>query len=160
MISEEYIVGFVITLIVVVCAAHCVGYWRTRFNMWPFGKKNVISPDHPEYQQIMDNLQCSQVDITDKFGDNLSMKPDEWIETHPMNQNGGCSEFHWGLPPIGSSAEKIYEVAKGFSALREQVNIPSDGVYCPVCHIANTQLSKLHAPCPRCERELLKFGWD
>jgi hypothetical protein len=43
------------------------------------------------------------------------------------------------------------------NALREL--IPSAGVYCPVCHIANVDLGRLRTPCPQCGRPLLKFGW-
>lgn len=103
--------------------------------MWPFSKKNK--------KVALSNLYYSQVDITEKFGDNLNLKPEEWIKTFPLNL-----------------IEKVYKTAQKLSAIREQINIPTDGVYRPVCHIANIELSKLHKPCPRCGRKLLKFGWD
>jgi hypothetical protein len=65
-----------------------------------------------------------------------------------------------GLPPPGADADEVYRVADRLSALRESVPIPNDGVYCPVCHIANGDLQRLRMPCPQCGRPLLKFGWD
>ncbi len=99
----------------------------------------------------------SQLDITDSFGDNLSLKPEEWIRTIPLNTmtpNGP------GLPPVDASEETVYEFASRLSQVRESIPIPNDGVYCPICHIANVDVSKLRTPCPRCGRALLKFGWD
>ena len=46
------------------------------------------------------------------------------------------------------------------SELRESILISSDGVYSPVCHIANVDLCKLRTPCPQCRRGLLTFSWD
>ena len=51
-------------------------------------------------------------------------------------------------------------VASKLSQVRESIPIPNDGVYCPICHIANIELAKLRTPCPKCGRALLKFGWD
>ena len=65
-----------------------------------------------------------------------------------------CAEF------IGADADEIYRVASKLSVLRESIPVPNDGVYCPVCHIANLNLGKLRTPCPQCGRGLLKFGWD
>lgn len=133
--------------------------------MWPFKKKTkqkLITPDDPKYKEIMNNLQCSQTDITDRFGDNLRLKPDEWIETRPINLKAKTPES-MGLPPLNSTDNEIYEIARKMSTLREKINpklVPNDGVYCPICHIANITIEKLHTPCPKCGRKLLKFGWD
>ena len=101
----------------------------------------------------------SQVDITERFGDNERLKPDEWIETVPVNKTAQEPE-KVGLPPLGASADMVYEIAARLSKLREQIPIPNDGVYCPVCHIANIDIRRLNSPCPKCGRKLLKFGWD
>lgn len=99
----------------------------------------------------------SQLDITERFGDDQQLKPDDWIPTVPLNKSLPDRK---DLPPPTASAEEIYQAAVKMSQMRESIPIPSDGVYCPVCHIANTQLAKLRTPCPRCGRPLLKFGWD
>jgi hypothetical protein len=65
-----------------------------------------------------------------------------------------------GMPAVDTSADEVYKAADRLSRHRESISIPNDGVYCPVCHIANTQLAKLRTPCPKCGRPLLKFGWD
>jgi hypothetical protein len=65
-----------------------------------------------------------------------------------------------GLPPAGAGADEVYRVASKLSELRESIPIPNDGVYCPVCHIANVDLGRLRKPCRKCGRALLKFGWD
>lgn len=122
---------------------------------WPFNKKPKVSTQMVSPSQIS----YSQLDITENFGDNLRLKPDEWIATIPLNKtvpNGGAS----GLPPADASDETVYEAASRLSQLREMMSITGDGVYCPVCHVANTELSKLHTPCPQCGRALLRFGWD
>jgi hypothetical protein len=121
--------------------------------MWPFNKKpktaaQTIPPGEISY---------SQLDITENFGDNLRLKPEDWIETLPLNKrvpNG------LGLPPVDASEEVVYEAASRLSRFRESIVLPNDGVYCPVCHIANIQLTRLHSPCPKCGRALLQFGWD
>ena len=102
-------------------------------------------------------LAYSQLDITERFDDHLHLKPEDWIPTVPLNKSVPNGK---GLPSITANDEEVYKAAARLSQLRESIAIPSDGVYCPVCHIANTQLARLHAPCPRCGRALLKFGWD
>ena len=102
-------------------------------------------------------ISYSQLDITERFDDHLRLKPDDWIQTVPLNKSVPNGK---GLPPVDASADEVYKAAERLSRLRESISIPSDGVYCPVCHIANTQLAKLHTPCPKCGRALLKFGWD
>lgn len=104
-------------------------------------------------------IRYSQIDITENFGDNLNLKPDQWTKTIPLNSKTADPESV-GLPPKDADEEKAYDVASSMSKLRESAGVPTDGVYCPVCHIANTQLDKLHSPCPKCGRKLLKFGWD
>lgn len=113
----------------------------------------------PEQFLPTDEISFSQLDITESFGDNERLKPDEWISTVPLNQtvsNGQSS----GLPPTDATDDEIYAVAERMSRIRESILISGDGIYCPVCHIANTQLAKLRTPCPKCGRPLLKFGWE
>jgi hypothetical protein len=123
--------------------------------MWPFKKKLKATTQLMPPGQIS----FSQLDITESFGDNLRLKPEDWISTVPLNKttpNGQTS----GLPPVDASDGAVYEFASRLSLFRESIPIPSDGVYCPICHIANIELSKLRTPCPKCGRALLKFGWD
>ena len=102
-------------------------------------------------------LSYSQLDITERFDDHLRLKPDDWIQTVAVNKSVPNGK---GLPPVDASADEVYKAAERLSRLRETISIPNDGVYCPVCHIANTQRAKLRTPCPKCSRPLLKFGWD
>jgi len=102
-------------------------------------------------------ISYSQLDITERFDDHLHLKPEDWISTVPLNKSVPKGK---GLPPVTASDEELYKAAARLSQLRESISIPSDGVYCPVCHIANTQLAILHTACPKCGRALLKFGWD
>ncbi|HCC74088.1 MAG TPA: hypothetical protein DEP92_04765 [Candidatus Komeilibacteria bacterium] len=101
----------------------------------------------------------SQIDITENFSDNQNLNSDQWINTIPINTSVNKPET-MGLPPVNAHIDQIYEIANNLSKLREQINNPTDGVYCPVCHIANIDIKKLHSPCPKCNRNLLKFGWD
>ncbi len=121
--------------------------------MWPFKKKPVPHAMPPE------QIQFSQLDITERFGDNLTLTADEWISTSPLNARIPDAQSQ-GLPPIGASEDEVYRIADSLSRIRESLPIPNDGVYCPVCHIANVTLALLRTPCPNCGRELLKFGWD
>ncbi len=123
--------------------------------MWPFTKKT-----QPTTQMISPkDISYSQLDITETFGDNERLQPEDWIPTVPLNSMAPNSQDS-GLPPVDASDEEIYAVAATMSQIRESVSAPSDGVYCPVCHIANIQIEKLRSPCPKCGRALLKFGWD
>ena len=122
--------------------------------MWPF-KKHPKPPAAAQPQTIS----FSQVDITERFGDNRSLGSDEWIETVPLNKSVPDPQSQ-GLPPADAGAEETYRVADRLSHLRESIPVPSDGVYCPICHVANVTLTRLRTPCPRCGRPLLKFGWD
>jgi hypothetical protein len=121
--------------------------------MWPFDKKKKQQYANPN------TISFSQTDITESVGDNLKLKPEDWITTIPLNLTVPNPEAS-NLPAKNASPEKIYEIATTLSKIREQISIPSDGVYCPVCHHANIQLQKLHTPCPQCGRALLKFGWN
>jgi hypothetical protein len=122
--------------------------------MWPFKKKNqkvkFVDP-----QTIL----FTQFDITERFDDHLRLRNDEWIETVPLKRDTGDPESQ-GLPPTDASDDEIYRLAESVSKIREAFNIPNDGVYCPVCHIANVMGERLSNPCPECDRPLLKFGWD
>ena len=122
--------------------------------MWPFKKKT-----EPVTQVPPDQIHYSQLDITETFSDNQRLEADEWVSTTPLNKmtpNGQGS----GLPPEDASDEEVYTIAAEMSQIRDHFAIANDGVYCPVCHVANTQLTKLRTPCPECGRELLRFGWD
>ena len=122
-------------------------------------KQPAAPPQSKPATQMMPpgELSYSQLDITERFDDHLRLKPDDWIETVPLNKSAPDGK---GLPPVSASADEVYKVADRLSKIRESISIPNDGVYCPVCHIANTQLAKLRTPCPKCGRALLKFGWD
>lgn len=105
----------------------------------------------------------SQVDITERFDDHLRLGPEDWIDTIPLNralQKSLSDPQKWGLPALGAPEDDVYEIASGLSALRERLPLSDDGVYCPICHTANTQLKRLRTPCPRCGRPLLQFGWN
>jgi hypothetical protein len=119
------------------------------------------------FQQEAESPRCcasqqisfSQVDITDRFGDNLSLGPDDWVDTVPLNVRVPDPQSQ-GLPPLDAAAEETYSAAERLSRLRESLPLPSDGVYCPICHKANVTPARLRTPCPNCGRPLLKFGWD
>jgi hypothetical protein len=118
--------------------------------MWPFKKRVKVNQEQFSY---------SQLDVTENFGDDKNLRADVWISTTPLNSSTKNPES-MGLPSIGSSDDEIYRVASKLSKIRESFPIPNDGVYCPICHIANVELGRLRTPCPKCGRELLKFGWD
>jgi hypothetical protein len=122
--------------------------------IWGFSKKEVVRRNAPE-----EPLQFSQVDATEHWGDNKKLGPGDWIQTFALNIKVPNPE-RMGLPPKNADAETVYRIASKMSEGREQIPIPNDGVYCPICHIANVQLAKLRTPCPKCARPLLKFGWD
>jgi hypothetical protein len=118
--------------------------------MWPFKKKTDVRPQA---------IAFTQLDTTDGFGDNAKLGPDDWVETTPLSQHVEGAEAQ-GLPPAAASDDAIYQTASRLSETRESFSLPDDGVYCPVCHIANTDQQRLRTPCPTCGRPLLKFGWD
>ena len=128
--------------------------------MWPF-KKNKTKPkaEPPTDPLPPGPIYYSQVDITEHFGDDERPGPDDWIATTPLNKldpDGQAS----GLPPADAADEGVYAVAARMSEVRESIPVPNDGVYCPICHIANVRIEKLRTPCPKCGRPLLKFGWS
>lgn len=104
-------------------------------------------------------ISFSQLDITERFGDNQSLGVDDWITTAPLSASIEDPESA-GLPSLDADSGEVYRIASTLSELRESMPIPNDGVYCPICHIANVDLGKLRTPCPQCGRGLLKFGWD
>lgn len=120
---------------------------------------NPQQPSDSEPEMMSpDDIAPSQLDITESFDDHLNLKPSDWIQTIPLNLTIPNAK---GLPPITASADEIHKIADELSEIRETVfEVPNDGVYCPVCHIANIQLNKLRTPCPKCRRPLLRFGWD
>ncbi len=67
---------------------------------------------------------------------------------------------HGGIraPATRRRPEEVYRRASSLSELRESIPIDGDGVYCPICHIANIDLGKLRTPCPRCGRGLLNLA--
>jgi hypothetical protein len=105
-----------------------------------------------------DTILFSQLDITPEFDNNQRLRNDEWISTTPLNSMVPNPEAA-GLPQVHADLEEVYGKASKLSALRESISIPDDGVYCPICHIANVDIGKLRTPCPQCGRALLKFGW-
>ena len=122
------------------------------------GGKQPTSPGSAKPQTLPPGeISYSQLDITERFDDHLHLKADDWIQTVPLNKSAPNGK---GLPPIDAGPDEVYKAAERLSKFRESISIPNDGVYCPVCHIANTQLAKLRTPCPKCGRPLLKFGWD
>ena len=123
--------------------------------MWPFKKKTKAASQTMPPGQIS----YSQLDITESFGDNLSLGTEDWIATVPLNKMTTSGRAD-GLPPLEASDDEVYEFGSRLSLLRESISVPNDGVYCPICHLANIQLSRLRTPCPKCGRPLLKFGWD
>jgi hypothetical protein len=104
--------------------------------MWPFSRKKKVP---------LDAISYSQTDITEAFGDNDRLGSDEWVATVPLNAMTKNPES-MGLPPVGARADDVYRVASKLSEVRESISIPSDGVHCPVCHIANVDLGKLRTP--------------
>jgi len=109
-----------------------------------------ISPGHVSFTQL---------DITESFGDDARLGPEDWVAAVPLNEQTPKPQAR-GLPAVGTVEDEVYEIASRLSQLRESIPVPNDGVYCPICHIANTELTRLRTPCPQCGRALLKFGWD
>jgi hypothetical protein len=104
-------------------------------------------------------LRFSQLDITERFGDQNRLTKEEWISTVALNSQMPDPESR-GLPARSASADEIYSIGSKLSAIREQFVGSGEGVYCLVCHVANIDHAKLHTPCPKCGRKLLSFGWD
>lgn len=116
-------------------------------------------------QTVLDprELWFTQTDVTKSSVNNLSLGPNDWIQTTPINASVPEERRPRGLPPLDATEDQIYRIADRGSRLRESIRrsdpLSGEGVYCPICHIANTQLSLLRKPCPRCGRELLLFDW-
>ena len=121
--------------------------------MWPFKK----SKDAPTVSA--NQIGFTQLDVTESFGDDARLGPEDWIKTVPLNETTPDPQA-MGLPAVGAGDDEAYDVAVKLSQIRESIPVPNDGVYCPICHIASTQLTKLRTPCPQCGRALLKLGWD
>ncbi len=118
--------------------------------MWPFKSKKRFG-DAP--------ISFTQLDLTEGFADDQRLGPDDWIATTPINQLNKDPESV-GLPSHRADAAEIYRIASAVSAIRESLPLDRDGVYYPVCHIANVDRRKLRTSCPKCGRALLQFGWD
>jgi hypothetical protein len=118
-------------------------------------QKRSRNHSQPAVSSLTGKVSLSQLDVPERFGADQGLGPEEWVSTVPLNAATPYPEAR-GLPPLGTSAEETYQAAQH---LRDSPADASDGVYCPVCHIANTQLRKLHRPCPKCGRALLRFGW-
>lgn len=119
---------------------------------WPFKKKTKT--------ELLDvnTLNYSQVDFTEYFDQHLTLSKEEWVPTIPINAMLG-HDNQGNLPPLDASDHEIYRVALSLSEIRKQFQIADDGVYCPVCHIANIDIAHLGKECPKCARPLLAFGW-
>ncbi|HWA26210.1 MAG TPA: hypothetical protein VG734_11145 [Lacunisphaera sp.] len=134
------------SFILLVGAAAVLVYWYST-------RKQTVTMIDPN------ELRFSQLDITERFDDQSRLKPDEWIQTTALNATLPNPEAS-GLPPKDAAPDSVYKIAADMSSIRERFAGRGDGVYCPVCHIANVDHAKLHAPCPKCGRKLLSFGWD
>lgn len=44
------------------------------------------------------------------------------------------------LPPKAAGSDEVHRIASGLSEIRESIGISSDGVNCPVCHVASIDL--------------------
>lgn len=86
--------------------------------MWPFKKKQKVAESLQPGQVFY-----GQVDSTERFGDNLTLSEDEWINTTPLNANTTDPQSI-GLPPVDASGDDIYRVADGLSRIRESIPIP------------------------------------
>ncbi len=123
------------------------------FAWWKFAAKQKVTKVDPK------EIRFSQLDITEQFGDQNRLTKEQWIATVALNSKMP-DPVSRGLPSPSATPEEIYATAVKLSAMRERFVGLGDGVYCPVCHIANIDHAKLHAPCPKCGRKLLSFGWD
>jgi hypothetical protein len=117
--------------------------------MWPFKKRQQFA-DAP--------MSFTQLDFTDGFADDEGIGSADWIATKALNAFNKDPES-MGLPSTAAGADEVYRIAAALSAIRESLPLDRDGVYCPICHIANVDRGKLRTPCPKCGRALLQFGW-
>src|SRR5262245_7782599 len=89
--------------------------------MWPFKKKRAKLVDTK-------SISVSQLDITERFGDNLRLTEQDWIQTIPLNERAEDPQS-MGLPPRDASPDTVYAIADRLSRFRESIELPSDGVY-------------------------------
>src|SRR6185503_14381510 len=123
-----------IMLAVVFVAIVTLAYWK-------FATKPKVTKVDPK------EIRFSQLDITERFGDQKRLAKEEWIATIALNSKMPDPVAR-GLPSRSATPEEVYATAARLSAMRERFVGSGDGVYCPVCHIANVDHAKLHAPCP------------
>lgn len=141
-----FVKGMKITLIITFLAIVALAYWK-------FATKSKTAKVDPN------ELRYSQLDITEYFGDQSRFTKEEWIATVALNSKMRDPVAR-GLPPHSATSTEIYTAAAQLSVIRSRFAGLGDGVYCPVCHIANVDYEKLNTPCPKCGRKLLSFGWD
>lgn len=136
--------------------------------MWPFKQKTEDNkPQKPEQNiEMVDplSIKVSQLDMTEHEHAKAGLSADDWAPTIAINTQMTNPEQH-GLPPENAGIEVIYATGLNLSALRQNMLLKTDlerddGVYCPICHIASIDISKLGTPCPKCNRNLLQFGWE
>ena len=99
------------------------------------------------------------VDIVETVSEGSGFGKDDWVATTPIIKVLGV-DHKKGLPSSDVPDGEIYAIAVGLSEIREEFQIATDGVYCPICHIANIDRQRLRTPCPKCGRELLLFDWN
>jgi hypothetical protein len=80
--------------------------------MWPFKKK----PKATKQTMPLDQFSHSQLDITEAFGDNFRLKPEDWIATIPLNTTTPDGQAS-GLPSVDSSDEAVYAIASRLSQI-------------------------------------------
>lgn len=110
---------------------------------------------------MVSNFKFSQLDIVEPAVDPESLSLEEWITTTPLTDLVDTTNPEdMGLAPANSTPDEAYAIASKISETRNLIQNPTDGVYCPICHKVNKDLSKLGLPCPTCNRNLLRFGWE
>jgi hypothetical protein len=122
-------------------------------DMWPFKRKPRTSDQPPT-----DALSFSQLGVTETLGSKFRPTENGWVHTSALDEMTPDPQAH-GLPPRGASDEAVYAYFDQFSRLRDIFATETDGVYCPICQIANYSIAKLRTPCPKCNRPLLRFDW-
>ena len=80
----------------------------------PFKRKQPATPEVP----LPAKLSYSQVDVTERFGDNIGLQPDTWVATVPLNSHSSAPE-EMGLPPRGASEDDVFGIASALSRVRE-----------------------------------------
>jgi hypothetical protein len=103
----------------------------------------------------------SQLDITEHEDVKAGLDSSEWVPTIPIiSRLDPIEGVHMGLVSIEATPEEAYKRAESMSNIRAQLGDDGDGVYCPICHKVNIELTKLGTPCHTCVRPLLRFGLD